>query len=243
MKDKFIRFFKNKDNILAIISVCAYYLIMFGVLNLIALLIKAMFSNEFIINNENNINLFMNVVLYILLFSALIPMSLNKLKDDWTQSRNDTASMARYIIIGVIVMYAFSFFASLISMLISNQASTNQEGINTLLSSSKYSYWIMLPIIGFIAPICEELVFRHSIFKICKNDTISIIVSSALFCLIHMTHQEGSARDFIAVALGYLAAGFSFSFIYIYSKKNIWITIICHMINNIISLLLISFII
>lgn len=240
MKEKIINYFKNKDNCMALLSIGIYCAIMYGLVELIYFMIKHFFKESFIASNINGIVLFINVFIYIILFAALIPISLKKIKNDWFISRNNTAGTARYIVIGIIVMYGASFIASLISIMLSSQTSTNQDSINSIINHSKLFYWIMFPIIGFIGPICEELVFRHSIFKLIKNDTISLIVSSILFCLIHMDGQAGGVIDFIAVAINYLASGLALGFTYIYSKRNITITIFIHVLNNVVSLLMLS---
>ena len=55
-----------------------------------------------------------------------------------------------------------------------------------------------------------------------------------------MDGQAGGVIDFIAVAINYLASGLALGFTYIYSKRNITITIFIHVLNNVVSLLMLS---
>lgn len=242
MKEKIISYFKDKENILAIIIVAAYYLISYGLVKLFKLFIKLIFSEAYITNHINRISTFINIIFYLLLFSVFVPLSMKKIKDDWTITGKNTSRYAKSIIIGIIIMYGFAFISSIISTAMSSQTSTNQAGLDSMLTSSKLYYWLLFPIVGIIGPICEELVFRHAIFKIFKKDTISIIVSPVLFCLIHMSHQEGGALAFFAVAINYFSAGLALSLCYKLSNKNIYVPVFLHILNNIISLFLVGLI-
>ena len=84
------------------------------------------------------------------------------------------------------------------------------------------------------APFVEEIVFRKNIFSFFKNDWIALGVSTLCFGLIHVL----SSMDFIHI-LPYLFAGALFSLFYIFSKRNIWVSIIAHTLANTISFIII----
>jgi len=122
--------------------------------------------------------------------------------------------------------------------------SENQQAIE---ESLKYPLLIIPPII-IAAPIIEETVFRGIIFKYFKNLNLPLklnvisafFISSVLFGLIHVLMAfliTGDVNELILI-LPYVAAGFMFSLFY-YLTNNIYVCIIAHFLNNLVSVILI----
>ena len=92
--------------------------------------------------------------------------------------------------------------------------------------------------IVLIIPFVEEIIFKYlllnGLIDVLKNKTLSIIISSAIFTVVHLQYQ------------GYLLIIiFSFSILisYMYLKfDNLSYPIIIHSINNLISLLIVSYV-
>ena len=105
---------------------------------------------------------------------------------------------------------------------------------NSIVDCMKENWVLMMASTCFFAPFVEEIVFRKNIFAFFKNDWIGLLVSTLCFGLIHVI----SSMDFIHI-LPYLFAGVLFSLFYIFSKRNIWVTIIAHTLANTISFILI----
>lgn len=84
------------------------------------------------------------------------------------------------------------------------------------------------------APIVEEIIFRKCIFSYFDKDIYGILVSTACFSLIHVI----SSLDFIHI-LPYLFAGALFSTAYALSKRNIYVTIVGHIVLNTFSFIMI----
>lgn len=129
------------------------------------------------------------------------------------------------IIISAIVLITLNELLSriLISLGVSFD---NQNNIEEMLGSSKT---LMIIYIAIIAPLIEEFVFRYSLDTIIKNNKTFIIVSGILFGIMHSTNISIIVYAFIGSALAY---------IYTKNDKNIIVTTLIHMLNNIVSVLL-----
>lgn len=238
--NKIKNYFKDRENLMAIALILYYVLIMEGGSSLLSLLFKAMFKHETLVKYNTTFNIILNVAVYLLLGAVIIPFSIKYIKQNYEISSKNTQNPARLISFGLIVMYAVSIFSSLISGIFSDASSANQDGINEM-TSSTWGFISLFLIIGIIGPVIEELIFRRALFQIFKNNTLSIIISSISFGLLHMTNQAGSALDFFAVLIPYLSAGIVFSSLYVKSNKNILVPIACHITNNAVSLLILAF--
>lgn len=238
--EKIKSFFKDRDTIIAIIMVTFYAIVIKGLPNLFILILKNIFTEEQIIESNYAILVFLNVAIYLVLASLIIPLSIKYLKQSYIDCSNNTQIPAKQISIGIIAMYCTSILSSIVSSLLTSETSSNQDSINTL-TSTTWGYLSLFLIIGFIGPVIEELIFRHAIFKILRNNTVSIIISSLLFGLIHVTFQSGKPLDVITISLPYVSAGIVYGCLYVKSNRNILIPIACHITNNAISLLIVAF--
>lgn len=110
---------------------------------------------------------------------------------------------------------------TLVVKLIVGEESTNQ---NTL----KYLPIAFMCIIGiFIAPMCEELMFRGLLRKVFKNDIVFIIISSLIFGLIHCMYKETNLLMYLYI-IPYAVMGVGFA--KLYSKTdNLCTNIFMHM--------------
>ncbi len=233
-------YFKDKENILAIALILYYFLIMKGGSWLTSFLINKLFSYETLEKYNLAFNIGINVIIYVMLGALIIPMSLKYIKTSYEISSYNTQITAKRISYGLLIMYLVSFLSSLVSAALSDATSANQDSINAMISS-RLGFLSLFIIIGFIGPIVEELIFRRALFQVFKNNTLSIVISSLSFGLLHMTNQGGSAKDFIAVLIPYVTAGLVFSSLYVKSNRNILVPIACHITNNTLSLLILAF--
>ncbi|MEP6675477.1 MAG: CPBP family intramembrane glutamic endopeptidase, partial [Ferruginibacter sp.] len=87
-------------------------------------------------------------------------------------------------------------------------------------------YILSLIIIGFLPAMFEEMLFRGALQNLLnrwwKQAILSIIVSSLLFSLVHMSYFLFFSRAILGFALGWM----------FWRSKNIWVNIIAHFINN-----------
>ncbi len=90
-------------------------------------------------------------------------------------------------------------------------------------------------LIALVPALCEELLFRGAIQpvigKIFGNPHIAIILTGALFSMIHFQFYGFFARWMLGIILGYL----------FYWSKNLWYPIIAHFLNNGVQVILVYF--
>lgn len=116
--------------------------------------------------------------------------------------------------------------------------SNNQETTELIL---KYDGFIpMILATMFLAPIAEECIYRKCIFHFLRAFPIYIayIVSSLIFAMVHMLSSTGDFKNWILMFIPYLISGVLLAAIYHSSKKNIYASIIAHMANNIMAVIL-----
>lgn len=165
-------------------------------------------------------------------------------KEDITVIKKDKKRFL--IMLGVaIVAVAFMLGASALIGLLVDKLSTDtisSQNQNLIVGMINHgNKFVVFITIFFLAPVVEELVYRKSIFKLLKNykPWLSILVSALLFALPHMLSTEESFIIWLLLFLNYLLSGLTIALVYKYSNNNIYISIACHMLNNLVSFLLI----
>ncbi|MBW8014512.1 CPBP family intramembrane metalloprotease [Lactobacillus helveticus] len=138
--------------------------------------------------------------------------------------------------VGIVIGSFFVIIVSQIMLLtVVNppHTSINQEILNKLLSKTNPLFYVML---GIIAPICEELIFRGMFFEILfikpsrRNLILGSICNGLLFAVIHDQNLD-------VFFLAYFIAGFILALQYLLTK-NISTPILTHMANNLITLII-----
>lgn len=157
-----------------------------------------------------------------------------------------------YVLVGFGLMFAAAQAANGIQKLLEIISkiqlgdSANQQAIVEMLKGDALLFMVIT--IVFLAPISEELIFRKSIFGLIKNEKIAYVVSSLVFAFIHITEEAfGIFSGNIGLGfyklfynfIGYIIPALALGLIYITSKKNIYVTILTHMLWNTLSIVLI----
>ena len=147
---------------------------------------------------------------------------------DFKYFKSNASAYFRFIIPRIGISYIFLFVASLISVLLTKNATTiNQEAVESL------SIYYLIPVAVIYAPIVEETLFRGVLRKFIKNGILFIIVSAIIFGVLH-TITEASLFNILIMALPYSVLGAYLA--YSYKKtNNIIVPIIGHAIFNLIS--------
>jgi membrane protease YdiL (CAAX protease family) len=95
-----------------------------------------------------------------------------------------------------------------------------------LFRNNGFQMWANLFFMALVPAVAEELFFRGALQRIFagyfKNNHIGIIVSSALFTLIHLQPYKVIPMLVLALGLGYLY----------YLTNNLWYPILAHFLNN-----------
>lgn len=112
--------------------------------------------------------------------------------------------------------------------------SINGSNQQAVIDTIKENAVIMAFSTCLFAPITEEIIYRKCIFSYFQKDVYGILVSTLCFALVHVF----ASLDFIHI-LPYLITGALLSVAYSLSKRNIYVTIIAHMLVNTISFIVI----
>lgn len=131
-----------------------------------------------------------------------------------------------YLIYLVVALVSFVLFKKGIS--------ANQEGLE------KMPLYIVGPLAIIYAPIVEEAVFRGSLRRFIKNDTIFIIVSALSFGLLHTLTQEASFIEALIAGLPYITMGGFFAYLYV-KTNNICTNMCMHAFQNLLSFIVMIF--
>lgn len=104
----------------------------------------------------------------------------------------------------------------------------NQEALVSMFTKSNFI--ILAFNTAFLIPILEEIVFRFSFFYNIKNKYLAFMFSCCIFTLLHLTNLD------IKAFLVYFSLGFYFTYIYAYTK-SLKLSILAHIINNLLSVM------
>ena len=192
---------------------------------------------------EENIALaaqgFGNALTYLIMFISAIIFMRKDFKDDFILFKSNKKFYIIYTIVAVII---FTGLAYLISYLINLavDVSENQKTIESIMKTSA-----MVPMIistAIFAPVVEELIYRKCVFHYTRSFKIyfGYILSIVLFTLPHIFSSIGkfSVGTFFLMMIPYVIDAFMLALIYHKGKFNIYTTILCHMMNNILAIIL-----
>lgn len=259
----------HNDSIRSIINILYYSLIMLVAVGLISTIFIAIWLtkngysynmiletspeyNEDVYNQMlNALNAPLELAVYMLALIPIVIISFRWIKDD---IKNFKKTYIKWIFLGFILLYVVSYVVSIIYILIGvSSSATNQEAVEASFSGGILNIIIMCFTTIVFAPILEELVFRKSIFNLCKNNNmLGIVLSSIFFGLIHVitpASQElmyliggnGSMYKFVYESfyiIQYAVMGAAISTVYVLTDRNIIVTISLHMLNNLVSVIL-----
>lgn len=177
-----------------------------------------------------------NFITYLLMFISLIIVNFKYLKENFFKIKNKYISFIIYSIVGFIVIYGLTYVINYLYDLYNIGVSDNQD---TIVNYIKYgNALISFFAVVICAPLVEELIYRYSIFSLFNNRIISYIVSILFFMLPHMLSTTSDMLTWFLLAIPYLISGFMLAYIYD-SSKNIYASIIAHMLNNLMSFIVI----
>lgn len=155
------------------------------------------------------------------------------------------------VISGIALIYALVFIISIIISLlgITSEADNQQSILDMIASSNTYQLILIILFVTVLAPIVEELVFRKGIYGIVGilttrfliNDSptqnkkkvliianvVAIVISSLAFGAVHATDVYLFLYGGLGLALGT---------VYYLSGKNVFSSILVHMVYNTISI-------
>lgn len=198
-------------------------------------------SSETILADDGAILTFLSYTILFVIFVILIYPQYKKIG-------NAFSGLNIYLIglIGCIALYAFSIvYSNIINLFYETEGNANQSSVVTI--TANYPFFAII-IFGVIGPLCEELTYRVGLFHLLRrwNRVGAYIITILVFALIHF--------DFTSLAYGitsdafineiinlpdYIFAGLALTFIY--DKYGFGASSFAHALNNIISVLMILF--
>lgn len=181
-----------------------------------------------------------NAVSYLIMFIFGIFFMRNELKEDFFKFKEEKKFFIPYTAIAAVV---FTGLAYLISFLIglAVKGSSNQTTIENIMKTTA-----LVPMIistAFFAPVVEELIYRKCVFHFSRNLRIYVryIISIILFTLPHIISSIGqfSVGAYFLMIIPYVLDAFMLALVYHKGKYNIYTSIACHVLNNILAIILV----
>ena len=246
------------------LNILFYYLMMLIGSSIIVMIVTAIVAttskdpiiidNKIIPSAANTIQTWTQILTYVVLIGVLVLLSIKDLKYDTSRLKPNIKKIILTAVIGVAVMYATSLLLNVLYTVLKLQGdSQNQMEIESMLKNAtmieKALYAIIIVI---VAPLVEEIIFRKSLFGVFKKLKIKkiyiVLITGAIFGLMHITSAivgyivEGQysliGPEFL-FGITYIAMGIIFGYVYYKSDENIYSSLILHIINNLISVILV----
>ncbi|MEG0276464.1 MAG: type II CAAX endopeptidase family protein [Coprobacillus sp.] len=207
------------------------------IFNAILKFIIITFSIQMDINSANAyLNLMTDFVLLIIVWFIMKDFLKEQFKDF---SKNMKDNLIYGCLVGVGLIYAGSFIGGILTMLFGGtDSSQNQAMIEVI---TKTSPVVMVITTVLLAPILEEFVFRGILFGWAYeiNPKFAHIISAFVFAMLHiiLALLSGNIAEWVQIFSYFLM---SIVLSYLYEKtNNIAVPILTHMINNLITMLII----
>lgn len=182
-----------------------------------------------------------NFIGYFLSFLGITISLFYFLKNDFISFKNNFLKLSLYTLISAIVFYAI---VSVVDVLVGLGVpdSQNQNTIEIIMQNGGAVPMIITTVI--LAPIVEELIYRKVVFEYAKKISIPLayIISIVLFSLPHMLSTDISSVGvgvWLLQLVPYVASAGLLALIYHKSNYNIYTTIIIHLLNNFLAVILI----
>ena len=133
------------------------------------------------------------------------------------------------------VKIASSVLTSIIALILGYEIGES-ENQNMIIRIMEQTPILMIISSTILAPIVEEGIFRLGLRKIIKNEYLFIIISGFIFGFMHIFPTDLSMSLALTYSITYVIMGFYLAYVYV-ETDNIWINIIIHGLNNLISML------
>lgn len=228
-----------KDNVKNIFKLIISFVLFFNLSLVIAYIFKLVGINysDFNYIDYACLNTFIELIMFVvvLLFykkylkKDLVLFKLNK--------KDYIKKIISYFLIFLVVKYGVALFSGLLLVMLGSDlvTSENQEAVVTL--AKKLPFMMMIST-SLLAPFVEEGIFRLGIRKVINNKYLFILVSGLIFGFMHIFPTELPLYVALIESLNYVTMGLLLAYIY-NETDNIYVVIIIHALNNLLSMLMI----
>lgn len=152
-------------------------------------------------------------------------------KDNWKAFKQQPGKYFGQIVTGFLIVFGALLVASYILDLLGVAGtSQNEETIRSYFTKDLGQIIMLFLLLCIFTPIVEEVIFRkvvYNFFEPRAGHIVAIIGTGVIFGLMHVI----TYGDFIQ-SIPYILMGIAFGYIYYRSKKNIYVTIGVHFLNN-----------
>lgn len=172
----------------------------------------------------------------IMLLSALIPMAITMgmffLGKAWLKPNLDRRLFSKklpHFFSYLVILLGVNFYVSFIYQLVINHFDVPTTDISILFTGTVWIDLVILAYTVLIGPVFEELLFRGVILRTLDkyHRTFAILVSSALFGMMHMNLSQGVTTFFIGCVLAYASL----------KEESMTLPIVLHIVNNLVAVL------
>jgi membrane protease YdiL (CAAX protease family) len=161
-------------------------------------------------------------------------------KNDWKTFQSSAPKHLGMIVLGYLMVFASLYLATtLLEWMGVGMASQNEASIAGMFSPDPFTIILLFLLLCVFTPITEELVYRKVLYGFFERKlgfVVAIVASGAIFGLMHVI-SYGFTVENLLQSLPYVFMGSAFGFLYHWSKKNIFVMIGIHSINNFVSFL------
>jgi len=221
-----------------------FILLIFFNIGGIALVVSGIFNIDLRNLSEEHLA-YLNLILMSFISLVCLLLYFSYLKEDWIKFKErlkeNLITSLKLFVIFMLIKFAASIATVIASMALGIEfvQSDNQEVIEALTVVAPIA---MLITAGLLAPFYEEVIFRLGFKKIITKQHLYIILTGLLFGLIHTVSINlfldfrGTDWNLILIqSIVFVAMGITLSAIY-WKRPNIWIVVIVHALNNLLSL-------
>lgn len=185
------------------------------------------------------LNFVMDLAMLVIVFFILKDMIVEQWKDYF---KNIKSHLLYGCLIGPLAIYGLGMIGGLITVALGETSVSQNQNMINMMTQSKPILMIITTVV--LAPILEEFVFRGIVFGWLYeyNRVLAHLLTAFVFAFVHimMAIFAGNMAEWLQV-FSYFFMALPLS--YLYEKSdNIFVPITTHVINNLISILLILFI-
>lgn len=228
-----------KDNVKNIFKLIISFVLFFNLSLVIAYIFKLVGINysDFNYIDYACLNTFIELIMFVVVIlfykkylkKDLVLFKLNK--------KDYIKKIISYFLIFLVVKYGVALFSSLLLVMLGSDlvTSENQESVVTL---AKTLPFMMMISTSLLAPFVEEGIFRLGIRKVINNKYLFILVSGLIFGFMHIFPTELPLYVALIESLNYVTMGLLLAYIY-NETDNIYVVVIIHALNNLLSMLMI----
>lgn len=181
-----------------------------------------------------------NFLAYLITLITVLIFSLEFLKEDFLKLKEKPKYYLIYILISIFGFIIITYVVELLLSFVTSDQSENQNTIEFIIENGGAVTMIIATVL--LAPILEELVYRKAIFQIFKKYSLAAayIFSIIAFTLPHVLSSDmADLGNWILITIPYLLSAFLLVLVYHKSNENIYVTILVHMANNLLAVMLI----